>query len=169
MDMYSTSLPGKPENVADARNWLDGLLRCQPAGDRPVPDDTRATAVLLLSELATNALHHSRSGDGGAYNVRLCLAAGALRVEVEDDGPLGCQVPEQRAASPDDESGRGLALVAAFADAWGPCRVGRGAYFLLYWQDRTAPPLPRRRRGRSYADGNPFAPPRRADGGDARM
>ncbi|MFD0772850.1 ATP-binding protein [Streptomonospora algeriensis] len=168
MHMFSASFPGKPQCVADARDWLNSLLHCQPAGPRPAPDETRATAVLLLSELATNALCHTRSGDGGAYNVRLCLAAGALKVEVEDDGPLGAQVPAQRTASPDDESGRGLALVAAFADAWGPRCVGRGAYFLLYWRDRDVPPLPRRR-GRSYEGGNPFAPPRRADGGDARM
>ncbi|GAA1750299.1 ATP-binding protein [Streptomonospora arabica] len=171
MDVYSASFPGRPENVADARNWLDDLLHRRTAGDRPVPDDTRATAVLLLSELATNALRHTRSGDGGGYNVRLSLAVGALRVEVEDDGPLGARVPRQRTASPDEESGRGLALVAAFADAWGPRCLGRGAYFRLMWPDRAAPPLPRRRRrpGRTYEAGNPFAPPRRGDGGDARM
>nr|WP_242677298.1 ATP-binding protein [Streptomonospora litoralis] len=91
-----------------------------------------------------------------------------MRVEVADDGPLEGQVPMQRSAGPDDESGRGLALVAAFADAWGPRCWGRGTYFRLFWSEPIIP-LPRRRPGRSYESGDPFAPPRRADGGDARM
>ncbi|GAB3448704.1 hypothetical protein GCM10027570_22470 [Streptomonospora sediminis] len=170
MDMYSKCFPGKPENVADARNWLDGLLR---SDHRPaIPDDTRATAVLLLSELATNSLRYTRSGYGGSYNVRLSLAAGALRVDVEDDGPIDGRIPEQRTVGPDDETGRGLTLVAAFASAWGASCLGWGTYFRLYWPQPPAPlprPLAHRRFGASYEAGNPFASPRRTDGGDARM
>ncbi|MGK5447132.1 ATP-binding protein [Streptomyces radiopugnans] len=55
-----------------------------------------------------------------------------LRVEVCDAGD---DVPRPRGTSPEDESGRGLALVAALSDAWGayprPCGVGKAVWFEL--------------------------------------
>jgi serine/threonine-protein kinase RsbW len=68
--------------------------------------------VLLASELATNAIMHSRSGQPGAtFTVRAELHHGDYAwVEVEDHGGNWTAREDQ-----DDEHGRGLAIVAAIA------------------------------------------------------
>jgi len=67
--------------------------------------------VLITSELATNAIVHSRSGlPGGAFTVRVEVRTGAFaRLQVEDQG--GPWIERE----PDEERGRGLELVAALA------------------------------------------------------
>jgi anti-sigma regulatory factor (Ser/Thr protein kinase) len=42
--------------------------------------------VLLVSELATNAIAHSESGRGGSFTVTVIHRAGDVRVEVADQG-----------------------------------------------------------------------------------
>lgn len=69
-------------------------------------------AVLLLSELVTNAVVHG----SGRAELRLRLTRDRLVVEVCDDG---CQMPRRRSARDDDEGGRGLQLVSALATRWG--------------------------------------------------
>ncbi|WP_330456104.1 ATP-binding protein [Streptomyces sp. NBC_00820] len=75
-----------------------------------------ADAVLLVSELAANAVRHTSS-------VRiLCgmgfVTAGCLRIEVHDHDYSGCGLT-RRDPGPDDEGGRGLLLVEYLADSWG--------------------------------------------------
>lgn len=75
---------------------------------------TEATdsAVLLTSELVTNALEHGRG------SVSLTVDAGKLhvRVEVTDDEP---EPPTLIDADPEAESGRGMFIVDALASSWG--------------------------------------------------
>jgi anti-sigma regulatory factor (Ser/Thr protein kinase) len=54
--------PGQPDQVARARSFLK--RHCGPC---PVLDD----ALLLTSELCTNAVRHSASGDGGLFEVAI--------------------------------------------------------------------------------------------------
>ncbi|MFE5036785.1 ATP-binding protein [Streptomyces sp. NPDC056683] len=73
-------------------------------------------AVLLVSELATNAVIHTLS-------VRiLCgmglISDGCVRLEVHDHDYSGGGLP-RRDPGPDDEGGRGLLLVEQLADSWG--------------------------------------------------
>ncbi|MFE6335225.1 ATP-binding protein [Streptomyces sp. NPDC057798] len=75
--------------------------------------DLIEAAELLLTELVTNALRHGR---GPQIGVRICLRSGHLEIEVNDGSPAR---PELRHAAYDDETGRGLFLVASMADAWG--------------------------------------------------
>ncbi|MFE0177992.1 ATP-binding protein [Streptomyces sp. NPDC059002] len=67
-----------------------------------------------VSELATNALIHGSSAAG--FSVQLNIGDDLIRIEV---GDLSAEVPQT--ATPDCESdgGRGLLLVASFADMWG--------------------------------------------------
>ena len=103
-------LPRHARSVGRAR----GLFRSW-AEELQLPVGTAETATLLLSELMTNAVRHGRvAGRDVAARCRI-TAAGALRVEVSD---AGTDLPVLRQAAPDDESGRGLALVAALAARW---------------------------------------------------
>jgi anti-sigma regulatory factor (Ser/Thr protein kinase) len=73
------SFPGRPDQVAQARAFLAQFLDGSPvAGD----------AILLVSELVTNAITHSASGQpGGKFTVRACIRdSGSVHAEVEDQG-----------------------------------------------------------------------------------
>ncbi|MBX9388323.1 ATP-binding protein [Streptomonospora nanhaiensis] len=115
--------------VPEARRWLELMLG---ASRLSVPDDTQATAVLLCSEAATNAVVHTASGRQGTFTVHIRAIPGHLTVEVEDDGAATNPVPVQAGAL--DEHGRGLALIAGFADTWGPRALGCGIYYTLSWR-----------------------------------
>lgn len=103
-------LPRHPRSVGRAR----ALLR-EKAREWQLPEETAETAALLLSELVTNAVRHSHA-PGRDIDARCHLPErDTLRVEVSDAGE---GLPEPRIAGEEDESGRGLALVAALASAW---------------------------------------------------
>ena len=80
-------------------------------------------AVLLTSELVTNAIAHTASGKGGKVLVTVYRDDTRARVEVHDDG--SDQAPVVQALGEARESGFGLGLVALMADRWGHCG-GRG-------------------------------------------
>ncbi|MYV99556.1 ATP-binding protein [Streptomyces sp. SID3343] len=81
-----------------------------------IPAETTETAVLLLSELMTNACLHAQLPPGAEISARCILGERTLRVEVTDPDDT---LPRSREASCDDESGRGLMLVTVLADACG--------------------------------------------------
>ncbi|WP_374106455.1 ATP-binding protein [Streptomyces sp. TRM70350] len=92
-------------------------------------DSVSDTTALLVSELVTNALRHAT----GPIGVRLVRPAGlpdVLLVEVSDPLP---DLPHKRAAHPEDESGRGLQLVASSSRRWGtrPGESGKTVWFEL--------------------------------------
>ncbi|WP_326821807.1 ATP-binding protein [Streptosporangium sp. NBC_01639] len=105
-------LAGSPDQVARARRLVTMTL----GRDHPLHDD----CVLLTSEIATNAVLHSRSGDGGLFTVTVTCSAEAVRVCVQDEGsssaPCVCR------ASADATGGRGLPLLEALAHRWGLVR-----------------------------------------------
>lgn len=69
-------------------------------------------AVLMTSELVTNALRH------GSGPVRLGCDAGEVNVRVEVGDDNG-QPPRVRYVSEDSEDGRGMVIVDALASSWG--------------------------------------------------
>ncbi|MFE4591253.1 ATP-binding protein [Streptomyces laurentii] len=73
------------------------------------------TAQLCVSELVSNVIRHV--GPGTPTFLRLSMNGTYLRIEVRD--PDCDSLPTLVAATPDAESGRGLALVDAMADRWG--------------------------------------------------
>lgn len=109
------AVPGRGEHVRVARAFVAHVLaRLGPAGR---PPDTADNAILLTSELVTNAIRHSRSGTpGGAVSVTVLADAGGLRIEVTDGGSVGTPVVKDDVYTCD---GHGLFLVEALADRWG--------------------------------------------------
>ena len=93
-----------------------------------LPDVTVDDAVVMVSELVTNALVHGRP----EITLRLWLTADRLTVAVADLGEsmLACAVPRLQQAS-----GRGLIIVDALATRWGVSwpsrRVGKQVWFEL--------------------------------------
>lgn len=89
-------------------------------GESPVTE----SAVLVLSELLTNAVRHGRVSPGREIETRFLLVDGRLRIEVHDASPV---TPQECGPDPHGCGGRGLLLVAAVAESWGFCeRTGPG-------------------------------------------
>jgi anti-sigma regulatory factor (Ser/Thr protein kinase) len=78
-------------------------------------------AVLVVSELVTNAVLHAR--DTGAIGLELASAGTRLRVEVQDGDP---HWRLQYSPAECDESGFGFVLVDSLAGRWGIRRVSAG-------------------------------------------
>jgi len=104
----SRTFPGHSDQVAAARRFVRETL-----GDRPCAAD----AVLLASELATNAILHTASGDRGSFGVAVHQVPALVRVEVTDGGSRAVPTlgPRRRL----EPSGRGLFLVEQLAARWG--------------------------------------------------
>lgn len=84
--------------------------------------DLADAAVLLVSELVTNAVEHA-GPDTSATVLRLEFCGSWLRIEVHDASPH-----DPRPRTPDwlDESGFGLMLVDALAAKWGVQQTTHG-------------------------------------------
>jgi two-component sensor histidine kinase len=76
-------------------------------------------AVLLVSELVTNAVMHAQT----PLEVQVHVGKGAVRVEVQDDSDA---LPIARIPRNEATGGRGLQLVERIARAWGIERRTRG-------------------------------------------
>jgi anti-sigma regulatory factor (Ser/Thr protein kinase) len=80
------------------------------------PEASDALAI-VVGELVANAVRHARPLPDGNIVVSWGQDGDGIRVEVTDGG--GSTEPHLVATSPLATSGRGLALVGAYADAWG--------------------------------------------------
>jgi anti-sigma regulatory factor (Ser/Thr protein kinase) len=100
--------PGSASSVREARDRSRAFLEGR------VPEDVRDDAVLVLSELATNAVLHT----GGDYSVHVEFDVSEVLVSVSDAGG-GRVAPDD--AAPSAVSGRGLRIVEAVSSSWG-CR-----------------------------------------------
>jgi anti-sigma regulatory factor (Ser/Thr protein kinase) len=87
-------------------------------------DQALENVELLASEVIANAVLHTDA----PCDVSVTRTDERLRVEVTDTDP---SLPSAVEAGPDDESGRGLLLVNALADAWGtrPEPMGKTTWF----------------------------------------
>ncbi|MFC5958698.1 ATP-binding protein [Streptomyces pratens] len=113
--MFSTTAHG----AHTARHAAERWLAAQQERPEPADDDSTATASLLIAELTANAALYGRVRGRGARLV-LTLTPATLRIEVADARGECLPAPTTVAdTDSDDESGRGLLLVASLADAWG--------------------------------------------------
>ncbi|HEV2375991.1 MAG TPA: ATP-binding protein [Streptosporangiaceae bacterium] len=109
---WAQVFPGTPGQVRTARRFVAGLLK-----GSPLLDD----AMVVLSELFTNALCHTVSGrPGGLVTVQVSRWRLGVRIAVTDQGsisepairhPAGCGEPI--------ENGHGLYLAASLASRLG--------------------------------------------------
>lgn len=108
---YTGTFHGTADQVRPVRREIAGHL-----GDCPVTDDV----VLVASELATNAILHSRSR-GQAFTIRVELHRHHVRVECHDSG--GPWRSRQQNDRP-----HGLHIVEALTgpDSWGAETTGAG-------------------------------------------
>ncbi|MDH2392810.1 ATP-binding protein [Streptomyces sp. HNM0663] len=114
---FGFELPARVEFVARARTLTGERL-----GGWGIGGEVRDTALLIVSELVTNAVVHT---GGALVACELLMQAEYLRITVQDQGvaPTGphvCRVS-------DEERGRGLLLVETVSSAWGTYAAGTGA------------------------------------------
>ncbi|MFI6012113.1 SpoIIE family protein phosphatase [Streptomyces sp. NPDC051243] len=115
-------LPADRTAAWDVPDDPAAVARVRAAATRTLDDwgltEEAFTTELILSELVTNALRH---------------ATGPIRVRLIRDRALICEVcdgsstaPHLRSAATTDEGGRGLFLVAQFAERWGTRYTANG-------------------------------------------
>jgi anti-sigma regulatory factor (Ser/Thr protein kinase) len=117
-------LTASPAAAAEARGQVRAAIR---AWDIPVEEDI---AVLLTSELVTNAISHET---GTSITLAVTCSFGQLRVDVHDTSRT---LPVLVDAPADAEAGRGLMLVATLSATWGIYRTpaGKAVYFTLAFE-----------------------------------
>ncbi|MFI8880071.1 ATP-binding protein [Streptomyces sp. NPDC055243] len=113
------SLPPHPASVSLARLRVhDHLAAWGHKEESGALQDT----VLLVSELATNAVCHGHVQEREFEVAVTVLADGDCFIEVSDENPTR---PELREVGPWEENGRGLRLLDGLAEAWGVWQRGR--------------------------------------------
>ncbi|MCO5995904.1 SpoIIE family protein phosphatase [Actinoallomurus rhizosphaericola] len=124
----SRRLPPRPESVAPAREFVRAALD-------GAPPDLVATALLLTSELVTNAVIHART----EIEVRAWAAAGRVHVRISDERP--CRALVERRLHPYATTGWGMALVDALASTHGvQIEGGRKTAWFELWPEAPPPP-----------------------------
>ena len=117
--------PGQVPLVRDfVARYLDG--RC--------PAEAAYDILVCVTELAANAVRHSRSGlPGGHFSVEIACTEQSALVAIADSG--GPWVAEDGSGPIDAECGRGLPVVAALAADMGISgdAAGRTAWFSCRW------------------------------------
>ncbi|MGH3264737.1 MAG: ATP-binding protein [Trebonia sp.] len=113
-------VPHEPISAALVRHELAADL-----GHYSLPDSCVDDAVLVISELTSNALRHSTVADDGAsIDASWDVAVDGITIRVSD---TGANLPDPQSADDRLAAGRGLTVVAALTDRWGvePWPVGK--------------------------------------------
>ena len=106
--IWELTCPGFLEEVGRVRRWIRDVL-----SDSPRVDD----AALIVTELSTNALLHSDSGNSSRafFSLTLTHAPDLITISVTDFGGSSSR-PHIQHPNTRILHGRGLALVAALAE-----------------------------------------------------
>ncbi len=99
--------PSDLQSPRNARRFVSGTLRSWNCDD-----DLVDSALLLVSEMVTNAVIHAHS----EIELVIVLRREVVRVEVIDAGD---EIVHRRRAGSDAQSGRGMAMVEALSSSWG--------------------------------------------------
>ncbi|WP_052229734.1 ATP-binding protein [Streptomyces sp. CT34] len=103
-----------------ARTFTRQCLRLWDEGEELID-----AAVLIVCELATNAIRHGAAlllaergvghGPDAMITLTLALQPDVLHIEMRDGSAV---LPVQRTAGQGDDCGRGLMIIAALAESW---------------------------------------------------
>ena len=104
MSAHNMTLPRSPDSIGIARRFVQSNAPM-------LSSQARQDAVLMVSELVTNALVHGT----GTISLRIDIAGDALHVEVSDQGDVRV-APNP---TPGAHGGWGLRIVDQLADDWG--------------------------------------------------
>jgi len=102
-------LTAVPHASREARNTARVVLQ-----DWDVPSPLVDDALLVISELVTNAVRHA--GTAGTLELELGQTGECLRVSLADGSATAPRVRRPRTAA---EDGRGMRILAALSDRWG--------------------------------------------------
>ncbi len=102
-------LPSSGTSVRIARTELTSFLRDCGVRDAVVED-----AVVILSELVTNAVRHASRAPDATLRVEWELQSTRIKLQVTDVG----KGPRRPVHDSGAVGGRGLSIVAALADSW---------------------------------------------------
>jgi anti-sigma regulatory factor (Ser/Thr protein kinase) len=135
---YSVAIPHHRSGVRTARHTVSDELYA--GGVRPpVLDD----AVLVVSELVSNAIRHAAPLPSGDIQVGWSLFPDLVHIEIVDGGAP--TRPQARSASVSSLGGRGLEIVRCLAAEWG---VDERSDTVTVWAD-----LPRSPAGARWPTG----------------
>lgn len=110
-DGVELTLPATTDAPAQARRAArDALAHWSP--------ERRDAALLVISELVTNAVRHGSDGPTDAIELRVQRRGGATRIEVSDDNASRREIVYAPRRG-DQRSGWGLPIVAELTDRWG--------------------------------------------------
>lgn len=124
-DTAAVSVPHERTSVRAARHAMAADLAA--AG---VPGDASQDAMLVLSELVTNAIKHAAPLPSGEITVRWQVRDDLLHIEITDGG--GGTRPQASVASLSSLGGRGLDIVRRVSAEWG---VTQGQDSVTVWAE----------------------------------
>lgn len=127
--LHSSVAPGSPGEVparSAARTFACDALAARAARGfaketlTGLPQDVRESVLLVVSELATNAVVHA----GSEFTISFAFLPHVVRVAVSD---CSFVAPSEHAVASDHFSGRGLRIVSALSSRWGclPAKDGK--------------------------------------------
>lgn len=117
-DEIELTLAPRPDSVAEARHASARILN-------GFSDRSRSGALVIVSELVTNAIKH---GPEAPVTLRIHRRDGTLRGEVTNRGDGTIEV---RPRSDPGEGGYGLRLVETLSDRWGVDPAAARVWFEL--------------------------------------
>ncbi len=112
--MDAAGLPWGPTAPSTARHLAAELL-----GSHAVPAAKCREALLVISELVTNAVQHGQP----PLSLRVVMMTDEMRIEVADGGPAA---PRPRTPPVEQAGGRGLDIVSQLSSEWGWRRSASG-------------------------------------------
>jgi hypothetical protein len=115
--------PGDAGQLRVLRQWLAALLPPCPGRD---------DVIMVAHELGSNAIAHTRSGQGGRFTVEVTWSGAVVRVAVADGGAA---TGPAEIDDPGAEHGRGLAVVRELSVRTGVCgdHLGRLVWAEVLW------------------------------------